>query len=63
MQLVLVSELNNIPLEVIASKKQMNQIISWKWKETEESRKVVLKPDLLTGWRGEMTKDHLKDWY
>ena len=41
----------------------MNQIISWKWKETEESRKVVLKPDLLTGWRGEMTKDHLKDWY
>ena len=62
-QLVLVSEQNNVPLEVIASKKQMNQIISWKWKETEESRKVVLKPDLLTGWRGEMTKDHLKDWY
>ena len=51
-----------IPAEVFASKKQINQLISWKWKHTDKSRCELLKPDLLKSWRWEFLKDALADW-
>jgi ribonuclease D len=47
---------------VFASKKQINQLISWKWKYNDETRKRLLKPDLLKSWRWEYLKDVLADW-
>ncbi len=41
----------NVPIEVVASKKQMNQVLKWYWFELSETRVQGLKPDLLTGWR------------
>ncbi|HBY38535.1 MAG TPA: ribonuclease D [Alteromonas sp.] len=37
--------------EVIASKKQLNQLIKWHWFDIDECRVQGLKPDVLTGWR------------
>ncbi|ATD00797.1 ribonuclease D [Pseudoalteromonas spongiae] len=55
---------NDIPLDVLASKKQMNQLISWKWKgKSKFDEGALLKPDLMTSWRGEMVKHSLKDWF
>ncbi|CAM4183488.1 ribonuclease D [Pseudoalteromonas byunsanensis] len=57
-----IAESNDIPADVLASKKQVNQLISWNWKKTAEERASLLKPDLLQSWRYELVKDVLKDW-
>ena len=41
----------NIPVELIASKRVINEYLSWSWKLTAEQRKTAEKPKLLTGWR------------
>ncbi|KTF16827.1 ribonuclease D [Pseudoalteromonas sp. H105] len=57
-----VAKEQGIPEDVMASKKQVNQLISWNWKLTPEQRKTHLKPDLLNSWRYEYLKDALKEW-
>ena len=37
--------------EVVASKKQINQLLKWQWFELDETRVQGLLPDLLSGWR------------
>ena len=48
----------DIPVAVIASKKQMNQLLKWCWFEFDELQAQGLKPDLLTGWRGELIRKY-----
>ncbi|KTF11533.1 ribonuclease D [Pseudoalteromonas sp. 10-33] len=57
-----VAKANAIPEDVMASKKQVNQLISWNWKLTEEQKKTHIKPDLLSSWRYNFIKDALKEW-
>ena len=45
---------------MLASKKQINQLISWNWKLDAQERKDSSKPDLLNSWRYELVKDTLK---
>ena len=45
---------NNIPVESIASRRQLNQLLSWHWKVNDEHKANSLKPDLLQGWRNEI---------
>jgi len=51
-----------IPEDVLASKKQINQLISWNWKLDADERKAASKPDLFNSWRYEYVKDVLKEW-
>ncbi|CAH9050956.1 Ribonuclease D [Pseudoalteromonas holothuriae] len=57
-----VADDNEIPADVLASKKQINQLISWNWKKTAEERASLLKPDLLQPWRYEMVKLAISEW-
>jgi ribonuclease D len=45
---------NQIPVELIASKRVINEYLSWAWKLTDEQRETADKPKLLTGWRFEL---------
>ncbi|WP_340677782.1 ribonuclease D [Paraglaciecola sp.] len=40
-----------IPIEIVGSKKQVNQLISWCWFKLDENRAAGLVPDLINGWR------------
>tara|TARA_R110001583_G_scaffold112917_6_gene263155 strand:+ start:41417 stop:42514 length:1098 start_codon:yes stop_codon:yes gene_type:complete len=42
---------HQIPVELIASKRVINEYLSWSWKLTDEQRIKADKPKLLTGWR------------
>ena len=57
-----VAKANNIPEDVLAPKKQVNQLISWNWKLTAEQKKTHIKPDLLSSWRYSFIKEALKEW-
>lgn len=46
-----VAKANDIPVDVFASKKQINQVISWSWKKSPEEKQLLMKPDLALGWR------------
>jgi len=52
----------SIPEDVLASKKQINQLISWNWKLDADERKAASKPDLFNSWRYEYVKEVLKEW-
>jgi len=41
-----------IAVELIGSKKQVNQYLKWKWFDINETSVLGHKPDLLNGWRG-----------
>lgn len=45
------SDKSGLMPEFLASKKQLNQLLSWKWKKNAAPE---LKPDVLKGWRGEL---------
>lgn len=45
--------------EVIASKKQLNQLLKWSWFKQDETKALGLKPDLLTGWREPLFAPHI----
>ena len=49
----------NIPPEAIASKRQVNQLLSWRWKLDEQARAHAFKPDLLQGWRNDVVGEQL----
>lgn len=57
-----VAEESGLPFEVLASKKQMNQVISWKWKKSPEQQAQYLMPDLFQSWRDSIVKSALDDW-
>lgn len=40
-----------IPIELVGSKKQINQLIAWCWFERDELSVLALLPDLISGWR------------
>jgi ribonuclease D len=48
-----VAEELEIPIEIVGSKKQVNQLISWCWFQYDELRMMGLEPDLISGWRRE----------
>ncbi|WP_371192877.1 ribonuclease D [Glaciecola sp. SC05] len=45
------AEKTGIPSPVLASKKQIGQVLRWCWVTQDETELQGLKPDLLTGWR------------
>lgn len=51
---------HDIPASLLASKKQMNQLLSWCWFDTNETECVGLQPDLLTGWRAKLLATELQ---
>jgi ribonuclease D len=40
-----------VPIEIVGSKKQITQLISWCWCKQDELRAMGLEPDLISGWR------------
>ncbi|MFC4699765.1 ribonuclease D [Glaciecola siphonariae] len=45
---------HDIPAAVLASKKQISQVLKWCWFELDETVLHGLRPDLLSGWRREL---------
>ena len=52
-----VAESQDLPVEAIASKRQINQLLSWQWKLSDEQKANSDKPDLLVGWRERLVGD------
>ncbi len=50
----LCAEKHDLPIELLASKRIINEYLSWLWKLDEEQKKLADKPKLLTGWRFEL---------
>jgi ribonuclease D len=48
---VAVAQEFSVPIELVGSKKQLNQIIKWCWFKQDETREMGLIPDLISGWR------------
>ncbi|MEG3753157.1 ribonuclease D [Psychromonas arctica] len=48
------AERHELPVELIASKRIINEYLSWCWKLNDQQRLTANKPKLLTGWRFEM---------
>ena len=46
-----VSEQLDVPIELVGSKKQINQLIKWCWFKQDETSAMGLIPDLINGWR------------
>lgn len=51
---------HQLPVELIASKRIINEYLSWSWKLTDEQREDADKPKLLTGWRFELVGHQFK---
>ena len=51
-----VSEQTGLATEFLASKKQLNQLLSWDWKH---NRSADALPDVLSGWRKELLEERL----
>ncbi len=49
---------NDIPAEMIASKRQLNQVLSWYWQKPEQSGNT---PDLLQGWRETLVGEKIRE--
>lgn len=56
-----VAEKNNIQTEVLASKKQINQFLSWHFK-INNTESDVTKIDILNGWRLNILGEELKEY-
>ncbi|GAB5379764.1 MAG: ribonuclease D [Aliiglaciecola sp.] len=46
-----------IPVEVLGSKKQIQQLLKWHWKLQDELSAMGLMPDLIIGWRATVLQD------
>jgi ribonuclease D len=55
-----VAEKTEIPAPVLASKKQIGQVLKWCWVEQDETALQGLTPDLLSGWRRGLFVDEFK---
>lgn len=51
-----ISENNAISVELLASRRQINQLLNWHWKLKPQNNS----PELISGWRGELMADQLK---
>lgn len=51
-----VSQSSGLSPEFLASKKQLNQFLSWVWKKSRDSAKL---PDVMQGWRSEILGQRL----
>jgi ribonuclease D len=49
-----------LPVELIASKRIINEYLSWSWKLNDQQRLTAPKPKLLTGWRFELIGHQFK---
>jgi ribonuclease D len=54
-----IADTEHIPIELVGSKKQVNQLIKWCWFDQDETRLHGLVPDLINGWRGAMFTEKL----
>ena len=50
-----------VPIEIVGSKKQVNQLISWCWCDLDETQALGLIPDLISNWRGQYFVPKLKE--
>ncbi|MBD3587386.1 ribonuclease D [Salinimonas sp. HHU 13199] len=55
-----IAEQYQVPVEVVASKKQLNQVLKWYWFDLDEMQVQGLTPDLLTGWRAPLFKNAIE---
>ena len=55
-----VAQQQNVPEAVLASKKQMRQLLKWCWFDFDELALQDIKPDMLSGWRGELFAPYLR---
>ncbi|WOZ79259.1 ribonuclease D [Kosakonia sacchari] len=51
-----ISESQGISAELLASRRQINQLLNWHWKLKPQNSS----PELISGWRGELMADQLK---
>ncbi len=58
----LASRRTGIPEHAIASKKQINAVLSWHWKLSAHEKEYLLTPDLLCGWRDRIMQNELDKW-
>ncbi len=52
-------EQHGLDMAFVASKRQINQVISWFWHDMDETRAQGLTPELLTYWRGRALSDKI----
>ncbi|HHQ4050151.1 TPA: ribonuclease D [Citrobacter freundii] len=50
-----VSAEHNLSVELLASRRQINQLLNWHWKLKPQASL----PELISGWRGELMAEHL----
>ena len=55
-----IAEENGVSSDVIASKKQLNQLLKWYWFQVDETRVQGLMPDVLSTWRAPLFMPHVK---
>ena len=58
-----VAESNQLPIEILASKKQINQYLKWRWFEVEECKLQGMEPDLCSGWRKPLLASILANYH
>ncbi|MEI6897853.1 MAG: ribonuclease D [Psychromonas sp.] len=51
---------HQLPVELIASKRTINEYLSWSWKLDDKQRNEANKPKLLTGWRFKLVGHQFK---
>ncbi len=51
-----VSETSGLSAELLASRRQINQLLNWHW----QLKSRITAPELISGWRGELLGDKLK---
>ncbi|WP_158785456.1 ribonuclease D [Pantoea sp. BAV 3049] len=55
--MAVVAEKNGVSQELLASRRQINQLLNWHWQLKPRDRK----PELLDGWRGELLRDGIAE--
>lgn len=53
------AEQHSVGSDVIASKKQLNQLLKWYWFEVDETRVQGLMPDVLSTWRATLFREYV----
>ena len=51
-----VSERSGLSTELLASRRQINQLLSWHWQIKPRERL----PELVSGWRGELMEQEIR---
>jgi ribonuclease D len=54
-----VAEENEIPVELVGSKKQISQLLKWCWFDVDDTSEMQLRPDLLSNWRKPLLENEL----